>query len=145
MTAGKDNYMENKKQKLFWLYPQTEDKIQSHLKEANCASASEFVEKAINFYCGYLNAKNDSEFLPTVLLNALNGAIEVHNIPVRRNIYKVAVELNKLSQLIANTVDVDENTLSRLHVKSQEEVSHINGIVGFEKAYEKQRPDMIGL
>ena len=131
--------MENKKQKLFWLYPQTEEKIQSHLKEANCASASEFVEKAINFYCGYLNAQNDSAFLPQVLTNALNASLEISNLPIRRNLYKTAVELNKLSQVIATSVDIDEITLSRLQAECQEEVSHINGILGFEKAYQKQR------
>lgn len=131
--------MENKKQKLFWLYPQTEDKIQKHLKEANCQSASEFVEKAINFYCGYLASKNDSEYLPKLLLNSINGLIETHLVPIRRLLFKEAVELNKLSQVIANTVDIDEETLYRLQAKCQEEVSHINGILGFEKAYEKQR------
>ena len=131
--------MENKKQKLFWLYPQTEDKIQKHLKEANCASASEFVEKAINFYCGYLNSKNDSEYLPKLLLNSIDSLIETQLIPIRRLLFKEAVELNKLSQVIATTVDIDENTLHRLQAKCQEEVSHINGILGFEKAYEKQR------
>ena len=139
MTAGKDNFMENKTRKNFWIYPETENKIQAHLKEANCASASEFVEKAINFYCGYLNAQNDSEYLPHVLLNAINSSLETNNVPVRRNLFKIAVELNKLSQLLSVAVDVDKITLDKLHASSQEEVSHINGIVGFEKAYQKQR------
>ena len=131
--------MDNKKRKNFWIYPQTEDKIKAHLKEANCESASEFVEKAINFYCGYLNAQNDSAFLPQVLTNALNASLEISNLPIRRNLYKTAVELNKLSQVIATSVDIDEETLYRLQGKCQEEVSHINGILGFEKGYEKQK------
>ena len=109
------------------------------MKQANCDSASEFVEKAINFYCGYLNAQNDSEYLPHVLLNAINSSLETNNVPVRRNLFKIAVELNKLSQLLSVAVDVDRITLDKLHASSQEEVSHINGIVGFEKAYQKQR------
>ena len=131
--------MENKTRKNFWIYPETENKIQAHLKEANCASASEFVEKAINFYCGYLNSQNDSEYLPHVLLNAINSSLETTNVPVRRNLFKIAVELNKLSQLLSVAVDVDSITLEKLQATSQEEVSHINGIVGFEKAYQKQR------
>lgn len=139
MTAGKDNFMENKQQKKIWLYPQTETKIKAHLKQANCASDSEFVEKAINFYCGYLTSKNDSEFLPKLLLNSIDSLIETQLVPVRRLLFKEAVELNKLSQVIATSVDIDEITLSRLQAECQEEVSHINGILGFEKAYQKQR------
>ena len=131
--------MENKTRKNFWIYPETENKIQAHLKGANCASASEFVEKAINFYCGYLTSKNDSEFLPKLLLNSIDSLIETQLVPVRRLLFKEAVELNKLSQVIATSVDIDEITLSRLQAECQEEVSHINGILGFEKAYQKQR------
>lgn len=131
--------MENKTRKNFWIYPETENKIQAHLKEANCSSASEFVEKAINFYCGYLASKNDSEFLPKLLLNSIDSLIETQLVPVRRLLFKEAVELNKLSQVIATSVDIDEITLSRLQAECQEEVSHINGILGFEKAYQKQR------
>ena len=139
MTAGKDSVMEIKQQKKIWLYPQTEGKIKAHLKEANCASDSEFVEKAINFYCGYLASKNDSEYLPKLLLNSIDSLIETQLIPIRRLLFKEAVELNKLSQVIATTVDIDGDTLYRLQAKCQEEVKHINGILGFEKAYEKQR------
>ena len=131
--------MENKTRKNFWIYPQTEDKIKANLKQANCESASEFVEKAINFYCGYLASKNDSEYLPKLLLNSVDSLIETHLIPIRRLLFKEAVELNKLSQVIATTVDIDGDTLCRLQAKCQEEVKHINGILGFEKAYEKQR------
>ena len=139
MTAGKDKIMENKIRKTCWMYPQTETKIQAHLKEANCASDSEFVEKAINFYCGYLTSKNDSEYLPHILLNSVDKLIETHFVPIRRLLFKEAVELNKLSQVIATSVDIDEITLSRLQAECQEEVAHINGILGFEKAYQKQR------
>ena len=131
--------MENKQQKKIWLYPQTETKIKAHLKAANCASDSEFVEKAINFYCGYLTSKNDSEYLPHILLNSVDKLIETHFVPIRRLLFKEAVELNKLSQVIATSVDIDEITLLRLQAECQEEVSHINGILGFEKAYQKQR------
>ena len=131
--------MENKQQKKIWLYPQTETKIKAHLKAANCASDSEFVEKAINFYCGYLTSKNDSEYLPHILLNSVDKLIETHFVPVRRLLFKEAVELNKLSQVIATSVDIDEDTLYQLQAKCQEEVAHINGILGFEKSYHQQR------
>lgn len=56
--------------------------------------------------------------------------------------FKIAVELSKLSQVIAYTHDVDEESLNRLHVKCVDEVRRINGTVKFEDAYHYQKRDV---
>lgn len=53
--------------------------------------------------------------------------------------FKIAVELSKLSQVIAYTHDVDEEALRKLHLKCLEEVRRINGAVDFESAYKYQK------
>ena len=37
-----------------WVYPQTIENVRTHYKHDNCKSQSEFIEKAIAFYIGYL-------------------------------------------------------------------------------------------
>ena len=37
-----------------WIYPSTEEKISKNYEGDNCKSPSEFIEKAVLFYCGYL-------------------------------------------------------------------------------------------
>ena len=56
--------------------------------------------------------------------------------------FKIAVELSKLSQVIAYTHDVDEESLNRLHAKCVDEVRRINGTVKFEDAYHYQKRDV---
>ena len=34
----------------------------------NCASQSEFIEKAVRFYCGYLEAEKDGAYLPKMCI-----------------------------------------------------------------------------
>ena len=53
--------------------------------------------------------------------------------------FKIAVELSKLSQVIAYSHDIDEEALSRLHLKCVEEVKFINGAIDFENAYRYQK------
>ena len=56
--------------------------------------------------------------------------------------FKIAVELSKLSQVIAYSHDIDEEALNRLHLKCVEEVKRINGAVDFESAYSYQKHEI---
>lgn len=121
------------------LYPEEKKKIETHLSAAGAISTSEFVEKAINFYCGYLDIKDDSEYTPQVLLGAMDGTVKLHTSQVNRNIFKTAVELDLLSNLIASMLEISPETITRARASSVERVKHINGIVGFESAYKRQK------
>lgn len=56
-----------------------------------------------------------------------------------RAMYKLAVEISKLSHVIAFSHGVDEEALQRLQAKCSDEVKRINGAVSFEDAYQYQR------
>ena len=53
---------ENKKNYALWLYPETVRRMDSSLELANCQSRSEFVEKALHFYMGYLASEDITEY-----------------------------------------------------------------------------------
>lgn len=131
--------MENKKQKSLWLYPKTERKIASHLDAANCSSASEFVDKAINFYCGYLDSGSDSEYLPTVLLNAIDGLMQLAVQPINRNLFKLAVELAVAANVSAATANIPEHEIDRLRGACVEKIKRENGILTYEVAHRNQK------
>ena len=44
------------------------DKLEKHYKDDGSRSKSEFVERAINFYCGYVTAENYREFFPKFVI-----------------------------------------------------------------------------
>lgn len=130
--------MENKLKKAYWLYPETEKKISSHLEAANCKSASELVEKAINFYCGYLDTKNDSEYLPIVMLDAIDGMMKLAMQPINRNLFKLAVEVSIASNVAALDAGIAEEDITRLRSKITEIVKRENGAISFETAHRTQ-------
>lgn len=49
---------ENKKKFPLWAYPDTLEKVEELYREDNCRSQSEFIEKAVNFYIGYLTSED---------------------------------------------------------------------------------------
>ena len=52
---------ENKKKFPLWAYPDTLEKVEEHYREDNCRSQSEFIEKAVNFYIGYLTSEDKKD------------------------------------------------------------------------------------
>ena len=51
---------ENKTRIPAWLRPSTIRRMDGWLEEANCKSRSEFIEKSLHFYMGYLGAEDAS-------------------------------------------------------------------------------------
>ena len=76
------------------------------------------------------------------IIFAQSGTVQDSENRLARMDFKIAVELSKLSQVIAYTHDVDEESLNRLHVKCVDEVRRINGTVKFEDAYHYQKRDV---
>mgnify|MGYP003301254028 CR=1 FL=1 len=67
----KEKNMDNPKDKqkfALWTYPETMKRVETLYRDDGCKSKSEFIEKAINFYCGYLTAENYREYFPSVIL-----------------------------------------------------------------------------
>ena len=56
-----------------WLYDDTWGLVGSHYKDHNCTTQNEFIEQAIRFYCGYLDADRDG----TLALTATGSAVLV--------------------------------------------------------------------
>ena len=54
-------------------------------------------------------------------------------------LFKLAVEQAKLSNVVAATNEIDNNSLSSLNNFCAEEVARNNGIITFEEAYKFQR------
>ena len=109
------------------------------LAAANVRSRNEFVNEALKFYCGYLRARKAEDYLLQSLSSVLTSTVQDSENRLARMDFKIAVELSKLSQVIAYTHDVDEESLGRLHAKCVDEVKRINGVVDFEDAYRYQR------
>jgi len=110
------------------------DKLEKHYKDDGSRSKSEFVERAINFYCGYVTAENYREFFPKVVLSTIQGTLDSFENRMATLLFKMAVELSVLNRVTAATVDVEELNLTRLRGRCVEDVKRINGCISFAQA-----------
>lgn len=122
-----------------WIYPSTDEKIQRYFRKDNCKSPSEFIEKAIKFYAGYLSEEENINYLSPLITETVKAQIKGTEQRLARLLFKIAVELGKLSHITAATNDVDDDTMRSLHAMCVDEVRRINGIIDCEDAIEYQR------
>ena len=123
----------------FWLSQKTKDEIRALYTEDNCSSQSEFVEKAVQFYCGYVKTKGDNSYLPRILSDELEGTVGVMANRIGRLLFKQSVELAIISHLIAADTDVDQDMLDKLRGRCVEDVKRTNGQITFQNILQFQR------
>jgi hypothetical protein len=124
-----------------WITPDTKEKVEDQYKKDNCRSKSEFIEKAITFYCGYLSSQNNREYLPHAVLSCLQGSMDSMEDRLAGILFKIAVELSMLLHVTAAADDIDESSLSRLRGMCAEEVKKLHGTVRLDDAVRYQRDD----
>ena len=83
---------DNKKCTTIWLRPSVIRRMDAWLEEANCRSRSEFIEKAVRFYMGYLGTEDTSEYLSDALVATLRGIIADSTNRTNGILFKCAVE-----------------------------------------------------
>ena len=130
---------QNKVKFPLWAYPETLKDVEVNYKNDNCKSQSEFIEKAIRFYIGYLDEEKSVNYISPMITETVKAQIKGTEQRLARLIFKVAVELGKLSHMTAAMNDVDEETLKSLHAMCVTEVRKINGIIDYEDAVEYQK------
>ena len=130
---------ENKKKFALWIYPSAMEKVERLYQIDNCRSKSEFIEKAINFYCGYLTAENYREYFPSVIVSTVQGALDSFENRMASLMFKYAVELAMMMHVTAASFRVDDDTLSRLRGKCVNDVKRLNGRITFDDAVKYQK------
>lgn len=121
-----------------WVRPTTMQGVRENYREDNCRSQSEFIENTILFYLGYLTADKPKSFLPSMFLSTMKGIVAESDNRTSGLLFKIAVELAILQNLIAATNEVDELTMTKLRGECIKEVKRIHGIFTMEKAMDWQ-------
>ena len=121
-----------------WLYPSTIQTIDKMVPLDNCKSRSEFLEKAALFYSGYVASEYAASFLPVALVSALRATVTESENHICRMLFKNAVELDIMMNVVAAKMDVAPETLDALRAKCVKEVSKTNGSITFKDAVKYQ-------
>ena len=137
MPVRKEQMPAEKEKKIripLWIYPSVEDRIMKNFEADNCKSPSEFIEKAIIFYCGYLASEEYKQYLPNVLVSTMQGSLDSFEDRMATLLFKIAVELCMVLHVTAATNQIDEDTLSRLRGLCVNEVKRLRGSVRLDDA-----------
>lgn len=101
--------------------------------------ASEFIEKAILFYIGYLSQQDNLNYISPMITETVKAQINGTEQRLALLLFKVAVELGKLTHLLAVANDVDDEMLRQLLVMCINEVRKTNGVIDCEDSVKYQK------
>ena len=79
-----------------WLDAKLVPRMDGWLTAENCKNRSEFINKALRFYMGYLGTEDNTAYLSQAILTAIQGTLDDNNNRLCRILFKCAVELNML-------------------------------------------------
>lgn len=139
MTETEESKKELKRRFQLWIRPSVLDLAQQFHKMDNCESRSEFIEKAIIFYAGYVSSNKNDEYLPNIITSSLKSIVKESDNRLTNAIFKIAVELAITMNLIASSQDVDKVTLERLRGECVKEVKRLNGHFSIDDAFYWQK------
>lgn len=110
----------------------------NNLRKAEADSRNTFVEKAIEFYAGYLNAEQNSKFFDEIFALRVQQKVEQIGKSLGTGQYKIAVELAVLSHIVASQAQMTEGELRRLRENCADGVKRLGSVPIFEQAYRFQ-------
>lgn len=138
MAEEKINQTEKRKFAL-WISRYTIELAKKHYKDDNCSSASEFIEKAILFYLGFIFSQENQDYLADVIPATVKGMVDESSNRMGRLLFKIAVEMAVVENILAAVCDVDELEVTRLRGQCVKEIKSTNGLLSFEEALRWQR------
>ena len=122
-----------------WLKPSVLNMAEELYEGDNCASRSEFIEKALMFYAGYLYAERARDYLPRIVTSTLKGIVDESDNRISRILFKLAVEQAITMNVVAATCSISRDQLDKLRGMCVSQVKKTNGAYSFNDAYDLQR------
>ena len=122
-----------------WLSESAWANVEHHYQADNCSTRNEFIEKAVRFYSGYLDAESADAYLPRVLADVLDGKLGALGKRVGHLLFKLSVDQNLMGNILAADIEIDPDQLRKARVRCVKEVKETNGEISFEDAVRYQQ------
>lgn len=135
MEVPEKENQEVKRRFQLWVMPSTLELADQYYRSDNCASRSEFIEKAIQFYAGYVSNQQNQDYLARVIPATVKGIVDESSNRMGRLLFKLAV----IENILAAVCEVDRQELKRLRGQCVEEIKRTNGMISFEQALQWQK------
>ena len=139
MEVPEKENQEVKRRFQLWVMPSTLELADQYYRSDNCASRSEVIGKAIKFYAGYVSSQQNQDYLARVIPATVKGIVDESSNRMGRLMFKMAVELAVIENILAAVCEVDRQELKRLRGQCVEEIKRTNGMISFEQALQWQK------
>lgn len=117
-----------------WIDEETLKQVQEHYSSDGCRTQSEFIARAIRFYCGYLTAKKAGDYLPGTIASTLEGVLLMFGDRLGRLLFRLVVEVGMMGRIIAADTAMDNETIERLRAECVRDAKKTNGQISFRDA-----------
>ena len=116
----------------------TEQEIREKMDDAHVRSLNAFVLKAIDFYLGYLRQGKNLNYISPILASSIKSEIKNTEHNLSEMVYKMAVQLSMLTQIVADDHEFRSEYLEELYRWSAEKVASTNGIISLEDMQQRE-------
>lgn len=131
--------MQESKEKItIWMTRNQKKELLNYLELSPENNMTAYIIKAIEFYGDYLQGK-ENLYLPLALNSALKGNLQLTEDRLSSLLFKNAVELDMIMNILGATAEIDETTLKKLRRKCIEDVKITRGRIVFEDVYKYQK------
>ena len=115
-----------------------EKEIREKMGEAHVRSLNAFVLKAIEFYLGYLRQGKNLNYISPIIASSIKSEMKNSEQNVSEMLYKMAVQLSMLIQIVADEKEFYPEYLAELHKWCAEKVASTNGIISLEDMQQRE-------
>lgn len=135
---------ENKVKFSLYLPPEKKAELERRYREEGCRSITAFIEKAIDFYLGYLNTNSTGAFLPKEIQSAIDGRLGIFEDRMAKLLYKLTVEMDMGMTAALDCIQIDADYVRKLRSNSIRNVKATNGLLTFEQKVRDYEDDIEG-
>ena len=135
---------ENKVKFALYLPPEKKAELERRYREEGCRSITAFIEKAIDFYLGYLNTNSTGAFLPKEIQSAIDGRLGIFEDRMAKLLYKLTVEMDMGMTAALDCIQIDADYVRKLRSNSIRNVKATNGLLTFEQKVRDYEDDIEG-
>ena len=136
---NKNESKERKRKFALWIRESTLEKVRQWFEPDNCSSQSEFIEKAVLFYVGFLASEGAGDYMPRIIVSTLQGIVNESSNRISRILFKQTVEQAIAMNVIAATCNISRDQLDKLRGMCVNQVKKTNGSYSFQDAYDLQK------
>lgn len=104
-----------------------------------CKLQENLAKEAIAYLMLYGTAVDVTPYLPPALVAAMRGTVQDSENRIARLLFKLAVEVNMMMNVLAAGMEISDEDLKTLRARSVREVKQTNGRISFKDAIDYQR------